>query len=103
MALARLVNKVLFDLRLIERALHGPSTWTAKWAGIIVPLASTVSEEGIAFTAEFSEFCLISEPHPVVEIQVDGETIAWREIEHPGDGGFTFKWSFTIDADLVAA
>ena len=101
--LDRLVNRVLMDLRLIERALHGGGAWSATWAGMTVPLEITIHDDGIIFDGEFKDFCLIGHPRAEVEISVDGEPVAWRSITHPGDGGFTFKWTLSLDVERVAA
>ena len=101
--LDRLVNRMLMDLRLIERALHGDGAWTATWAGMTVPLEIHAQDDSLSFEAEFKDFCLLNMPRAEVEICVDGEPVAWRDITHPGDGGFTFKWTLRLDAERVAA
>lgn len=92
-----LVTKTLFDVHFIERALHDRSQWLARWAGRTAPVTRTAQDDGVIIEATFVDFCLLGDPDLGVEIVVDGEVIAYRPIPYPGDGGFTFKWTLTID------
>lgn len=97
------VSKALFGVTLMERALHDPRPWSARWAGRTAPLAREVVPGGVNLHCTFTDYCLLGDPDPVVEVEVEGEVIACRPIAHPGDGGFTLDWTLTLDVQLAAA
>ena len=90
--LDEMLNRTLFDLRLMERALHESGSWEAKWGGMKVPLLLETTGSGVLFTGIFQDFCLIGTPENSVEVLHRGQSVCWKEIDFPGDGGFMFSW-----------
>lgn len=93
------VARAVFTTKLLERALHDEGPWTLSWGPFEVPIERTVTSDSVTFHAEFPEHCYLEPPLPVAVLWCDGEAVAAKTIDFPGDGGFTVEW--TLRARVV--
>lgn len=93
------ISKAIFFLRLIERAIHDPAEWSARFGGVEVPCRRVIEDTGVELMARF--------PHPEVEVEGDvdilseGEVIASTPVVLPRSGEFTFRWALSLDYTLA--
>lgn len=86
--------------RLLERALHdSQARWEigyghAEW---VFPARREVTSEGVTFSADFPSICWIGEPDRGAFLVCDGEMVAAKDLEHPGDGAFTIEWRLAVE------
>jgi hypothetical protein len=93
------VAQAVFTTKLLERALHDHGPWTLSWGPFEVPVIRQITDVGVTFVAEFPAHCFLEPPHPVAILRCDGEAVAAKTIDFPGDGGFTVEW--TLRARVV--
>lgn len=93
------ISKAIFFLRLIERAIHDPAEWTARFGNIEVPCRRIIEDSGVELFARF--------PHGEVEVEGDvvilseGEVIGSVPVILSRSGEFTFRWALTLDYSLA--
>ena len=98
-----LAARAVFTARAFERAVHDPGPWQMRWGPFTVPAQRLAADEGIGFAASFPEHCFLSEPEPMLTLLCRGDVVLAREIEFPGDQGFSIAWVLAAEADVPAA
>ncbi len=88
------VAQAVQAVTILERALHDPGQWYARWGDQVVTVDRSTWSAGVKLTAVFG--AADDQPHPLVEVLVphpdgDLEVIYCFPIDHIGAGGFTFN------------
>lgn len=92
------ISKAAFAIRLMERAIHDPASWTLTWGSMRTDARREVEADGVLITGTFeSQCCHLVRPEPVVNIWSGGDLVASKLLtEDPGDGGFTFDLRLSV-------
>lgn len=96
------VAQAAMNIRLMERALYeSRANWEMRWAGHTAQISRHVDWDKVTLSADFPDQCLIA-PADWVEILVDGEIVAGKQIPHPGDGPMTIAFTL-VPARRISA
>lgn len=87
-----LAAQAVFAARALERAVHDAGPWEITWGPHTVPAVREATEESVTFTATFPEHCYLAPIESPATLLCRGEPVLFREIEFPGDQGFTISW-----------
>jgi hypothetical protein len=97
------VAQVVFAARLLEKAVHHAGPWAISWGTLSVPAKRVLTDEGVIFAAEFPEVCYLEPVTSPMALVCDGEVVAVREAQHPGDTGFSVDWAVQGRLALASA
>lgn len=93
------INRALYHLRLVERALHGSGSWAIRIGNLTVPAERVIDESGVTFVADVPEHCWINRSPEMVLVE-DGEDRLVRPVE-PSDTGFVVRWGLRVLAPVA--
>lgn len=91
------VSRLLYVARLLERAVHETTGWTVQWGPHTVSATRVLTEDGVRFEAAFPEACYLTPMPPNASLLHNGEVVAIRALEHPGDTAFVLEWALHIE------
>lgn len=97
------VAQVVHAASLLEKAVHSAGAWTLAWGPHTIKAKRVLTDDGVIFSGEFPEVCYLERFEAPLALCLDGETVAVREMEWPGDRGFAVDWSIRGRLALASA
>lgn len=91
------VGQLVYDVRLMERALHDRGSWSMRWRGFEAPAERVVSDGSVTFYASFP--VLEDDGDQRVLLLLDGAELRSRQVEVSGRTALDLDWSLAVDVD----
>lgn len=91
------ISRLLYVAHLMERAVHETQGWTIEWGPHTVPAQRVLTDAGVRFEATFPEICYLTPMPPNATLRFNGETVAIRALDHPGDCAFALSWALDLE------